>query len=97
MAGEKVLVKQPMTYNGVSRYKDEVFALIGARNDDALVRVGHVRPYDGPTVRDDYSGREFASQQGLNSYRIEAPKDAVVIRRGPGRPKGSTNKAKASA
>lgn len=87
----KVICLQNMKYDGVDRYKGEVIALIGARNDDALVRVGHVRVITGDSnltpVRDDYSGREFIDERALETYRMVAPREAIIIRRGPGRPR----------
>lgn len=97
----KVILIQPeMVYNGVNRYRGEIFEFIGARNDDKLVRHNYVRIIDGEAekslnpVRDDYSGREFTDEGALNAYRMKAPASdrVVVVRRSPGRPKGATDK-----
>lgn len=87
----KAIVNQEMLYCGEQRYKGEVITMHGARNDDALVRVHHLRPLDGEynmstIVRDD-SGREFVDEYARQQYREKAPREALVIKRGPGRPR----------
>lgn len=96
MAAE-VICQFEMTYAGVKRYKGEIFRLIGARNDDTLVRIGHVRPITGDTdipgrVRDD-TGREFTDESSRVAFRLQEGSDPAVIIRRPGRPKGAKDTA----
>lgn len=84
-----------MTYNGITRYRGEIFTLAEAMNDEKLIRIHYVRVIDGERieainktrVRDDYSGRDFIDELSLQAYRRNAPNDAVVLRRKVGRPR----------
>lgn len=88
-----------MNYDGTKRFKDEIFELIGARNDDALVRVKYVVLWDEKKhseVRDD-SGRCFISEGARQHYRMSVGNEAVIVRRPVGRPAGSKAKTAKSA
>ena len=43
----KVWAKRPIGYNGQDIDRGQVFTLAGARNDEKLVRLGYVEPWDG--------------------------------------------------
>lgn len=95
----KVICNVEMLYNSIKRYKGEVFELVGARNDDKLVRVGHVRPVTGDMEplkgieRDDATGRIFVDRAAWEAYRRAAPADAVIVQRRAGRPVGAKDSA----
>ena len=95
----KVICNVEMLYNGIKRYKGELFEMIGALNDDKLVRVGHVRPVTGEmeplkgTERDDATGRVFVDRNAWEAYRRTAPSDAVIVQRRAGRPVGAKDSA----
>jgi hypothetical protein len=94
--GTKVISQINMNYDGTERYRGEIFNLGGLRNDDKLVRIGHVRPVTGDMelapVRDD-TGREFIDEGSRRAYRLIAPaKEVAIVQRRPGRPLGSKNK-----
>jgi hypothetical protein len=95
--GQKVVCRQEMTYNGVQRYRDEVFELQNMRNDYSLLKVGHVHPFDETAIAvvTDDSGRQFVSETSRQAYRRQAPKSdtTVIVKRPPGRPKGAKDKA----
>lgn len=86
-----------MNYDGVKRYRNEIFELIGARNDDKLVALHYVKviPDDAKVVRDDYTGRRFATESALDAYRRVAPQAdrSTIVRRTAGRPKGAKDSA----
>lgn len=94
-----VICNVEMLYGGIKRYKGEVFEMIGALNDDKLVRVGHVRPVTGDmlplkgTERDDATGRVFVDRSSWEAYRRAAPSDAVIVQRRAGRPVGAKDSA----
>lgn len=96
-----ITIENEMVYDGVTRYRNEIFTLTNQRHDEKLVRHNYVRVIDGQVeqslhiVRDDYSGREFTDESSLNSYRRKAPASdsANIIRRNIGRPKGAGDKA----
>jgi hypothetical protein len=86
---QQCIVREQMIYNGVQRYSGEVMQLVGARNDEALVRVRYVVPVTGAhspdadgrpagAVHDSYSGRWFTDEGALNEYRRNAPQDAAI-------------------
>ncbi len=93
MATTRVISNIEMSYNGIKRYKGELFDLIGALNDEKLVRVGHVRVVANASldtrliVRDDATGREFVDEAARIAYRRAAPSDAIVVQRKAGRPR----------
>ncbi len=79
------------TYNGMNRYKGEIFRFQGSRNEDALIRVGHVRIVDEDTQRVvDDTGREFISEGTRTEARRRMGSNVIDLNpRRPGRPKGS--------
>lgn len=93
MTSSMVASRKNFLYNGVNRYKGEIFLLLGMRNDDKLVKHDYCAPFDGEEselVTDD-SGRRFIDESARVAYRQTAPKDetTIVTTKRVGRPRGT--------
>jgi hypothetical protein len=65
MLDELVFARIPMPgYNGTPKDRGEVFKLVGARNDEKLIGLRYVLPFDPkqPTKQCDKCGRKFVSE-----------------------------------
>ncbi len=47
MAGSKVWAKRPIGYGSQEIDRGQVFELAGARNDEKLLRLGYIAPFEG--------------------------------------------------
>lgn len=47
MAGSKVWAKRPIGYGTQEIDRGQVFELAGARNDEKLLRLGYIAPFEG--------------------------------------------------
>lgn len=97
MTSSMVASRKNFVYNGVNRYKGEIFPLLGMRNDERLVDNDFCVPFKGDEealVIDD-TGRRFIDEAARVAYRQTAPKTdtAIVATKRPGRPRGSTDAA----
>lgn len=93
MSGVEVICKEEMNYNGVQRFRGEIFRLIGAPNDDALVKVGYVRVIHPDEVVErivDDSGRIFIDETARRNARSRmTPGETSIVVAAPrkrGRP-----------
>ncbi len=102
----QVVIQREMTYDGIKRYKGEIMALHGARNDDKLVRNNLVRIFDEEhenCIRADNLGRDFTTEESLRvaqrdvdfaplHINSETGEGELPGKLKPGRPKGSKDK-----
>ena len=105
-----VVALRPMTYNGVKRYKSEIFTLENARNDATLISTHLLRLFDDgeQTFTADNLGRKFTVESAVESAQRDADLDTLHInsknkpkekqetkvKKSPGRPKGSKDTKK---